>query len=549
MITLCERGIRWDREDVRLMAKIIGSEHAVIGRNQRHGWSPPLPSILKLASSKGAILSRAARSVLKDEEARRDFIQELKSLADASIPDASASKFFAHQRADLHLMYATNFPAYLLAHQPGVGKTLVAIRYAEHVGARRIAIITPNAAKDQWADEIMRWSDDSMPARIVDGTVRAQIRIIKREQHRKLFPSWTIGHWESLVHAREGWLDTPWDMVILDEAQHISNRQAQRTDTAHAMALRSKYRLALSGHPFTNSTHELFSILKFLYPKLYTSFWRWAHLQIQIDEGAFGGLDLSEPRRPSLLKWEIAPFVLRRTKKQVWPNLPAITRVRRMAVLSSSGRREYDKLRKQFFVELKAHKGEKNILAIPSVLARITRLRQYLIDPGILGAKEPSVKYPIIHELIQDMDGKPPVIFTMYRRAAMRLQTYLRKRGVRVKVLAGGMKRKTKSLKRQFLNGHLDAIIILISVGGTALNFGKYGYVIHLDLPWNPRDYEQTEGRVDRPVEGTGKLVPVTSYRVIVKDSYEERMEDKNRDKHADFSKVFSVNDAKELFA
>jgi hypothetical protein len=81
------------------------------------------------------------------------------------------------------------------------------------------------------------------------------------------------------------------------------------------------------------------------------------------------------------------------------------------------------------------------------------------------------------------------------------------------------------------------------------LNLGKWGNVLHLDLPWTARDFEQTEGRVDRPEEGTGKMIPTTSYRVIVSDSYEGRMEEKLEKKHGMFADVFTVADLKKLFA
>lgn len=110
------------------------------------------------------------------------------------------------------------------------------------------------------------------------------------------------------------------------------------------------------------------------------------------------------------------------------------------------------------------------------------------------------------------------------------------------------MSKQTNKIKRNFLRGKYQAVIIMIQVGGTALNFGKYGYVIGLDFPWNPKDLEQPEGRVDRPEEGTGKMVPTTADWLCVKDSYEERMMQRILDKRTDFAKVFTVSGAKELF-
>ena len=232
----------------------------------------------------------------------------------------------------------------------------------------------------------------------------------------------------------------------------------------------------------------------------------------------------------------------------MWKNLPPITRVQCTAHLSRKGQAEYKRLRKQFFVKLRAHEGQTKVLAIPSVLARLTRMRQYAVDPGILGAKEQSVKYPIVYDLIRELDGRPPVIFTMWRQSAERLKAYLEQRKLRIGLVVGGMgSKKVNRVKWKFLDGKYDAVIIMIKVGGTSLNFGKYGTIIYLDHPWNQRDVEQTEGRVRRPEEGTGKIVPATSYHILVAGTYEEKMLVKRTDKHEDFAKVFSVAEAIEL--
>lgn len=534
--------ITWEHEDVRMMAKILGGEFAVIPQSKSEGWAPALMSILKLAKKKGMLMSPQAERALREAEAYYDEVMEVKTQEDAVLDEKRARHYFAHQRADLAFLYKYDLPGILLASEAGVGKTIVAARYTEHVGAKRIGLVVPNSAKDQWASELGRWSTSKLPIVIVEGTTKQQIEQISDTKR-----GWVIGHWESLVHAREGWLAHRWDMCVLDEAQNMQNRNAQRTLTAHK--LKKDFGVCITAHPYANSVAELFPILKFLYPNLYPAFWRWAQMHIQIEEGAFGGLDLRTPRRPKLLAWEIAPFTIRRLWKDVWKNLPPITRMFRTAHMTTRGTKEYAKLKKQFFVELRAHEGERRILSIPSVLARITRLRQYLVDPGILKAREPSVKYPIVLELVQELEGFPPVIFTMWRDSALRLKAYLESKKLKVGVVVGGMGgKKINRVKRRFLAGEYDACIIMIKVGGTALNFGKYGKIIYLDHPWNQRDVEQTEGRVRRPEEGTGKIVPATSYHLIVKDSYEERMYEQREDKHMDFSKVFTVAQARELF-
>jgi SNF2 family DNA or RNA helicase len=306
--------------------------------------------------------------------------------------------------------------------------------------------------------------------------------------------------------------------------------------------------MAMDGHPYANGVDELYSVLQFLYPDIYTGFWRLAHLQIEIEEGPWGGLDMRSPKNPKLLRWELEPFRIRHLFKDVFPNLKPVAHDIRRVDLSPKGWKEYDQLKTQFFASLEGNDGERNVLAIPSVLAKCTRLRQYLIDPGLLDAKEPSAKYPVIQDLVKELRGTPPVIFSMFRTAAIRLKRKLVKAKLRVGMILGGMQHKINTIKRRFLRGRYDALIVLVSVGGQSLNLGKFGKVIYLDHPWTHRDVDQTIARVRRPEEGTGKLVPVTVYHVVVRNSYEVRMAQIRADKHEDFAKVFTVEDAEALF-
>lgn len=541
MIHLRFNRLTWGERDEPRMEAILGADTAV------KGWAPPLPSIVRSALARGARVDREARQLLRDAIDLRIALRDLRHLDDAATDiDPFGSKLFPHQRADLRYLHEAvrraNLRTFLLGHDPGVGKTAVAIRWGMRVGAKRILVVAPNSAKEQWAREIKRWTKrPRLPVTIVEGTVDEQIALATRKE------GWIIAHWESLVHAREGFLDRDWDYAIADEAHKMVNRNAQRSETMFDIT--ADWKLALTAHPFVNSPDEFWSILHWLRRKDYNSYWRFVGQHVRVKPKRFGGHEFLGPRDAKMLKWEVAPIVLRRTKRSVFKDLPPIARVAREVDLSKRGRAEYDKLRKQFFVELKKHGGGERILAIPSMLARVMRMRQYLVDPGILGAREPSPKYPEVLELLDELNA-PLVLFTSFKQAALRCNAFLTKHGKRAGLIAGGQKKPDRErLRRRFLKGDIDCVTIVTAAGGESLNYGKYGYVAHLDLPWTPKDYEQTEGRVDRPEEGTGKLVPTTSYRILVRNSYEEKMERKIEGKHKHFRKVFTVSDLKELFA
>jgi SNF2 family DNA or RNA helicase len=529
VITLDHGWLGWDERDALVMAKIFGAEQAVKLR------CPYNPAVLKLAKRHDLLLDEPATRRLRDEVTLRERLKPAKRLNNAP----GEADFFPWQRADVNYMMHARFASYLLGHQAGVGKTLEAITLVRAHNAKRVLTICPNSAKDQWREELIRWVPKSEPfIRVLDGTKAEQIQTASLTGRW-----WIIAHWEALVHARLGLLARPWDAVIADEAHRAQNRNAQRTETLHD--LEARIRLALTAHPFTSSPEELFPILKFLYPERYTSFWRYTMMHVEVEPKPFGGFEFGGARRPNLLKWEIAPFTLRRTKVSLGWRPP--TRIRRAAELTDAGRREYDKLKKQFFAALEGYDGAERVLAIPSALARVTRLRQYLVDPGLLRAREPSVKYPVVAEILGELDG-PPVIFTAFEQAARRLQAYLDRKNVGLIVGTVSRKEQTKA-KKDFLAGRLDALIVTMGAGGESLNLGRYGYVILLDLPWHPRGLEQCEGRVDRPEEGTGKVVATTSFRIVVPDSYEPKMEARIEARHGQFKEVWTVAEHKELFA
>lgn len=535
MLRLSGGKLCWQAHDVLRMAKLVGDDLADL---QRSTW---IPSLAKLAmKAKLKVSPLVARRV----EQQSQLIRSLRDLKARDDGDGRRT-LFPHQRADLAYMSEAGLPAYLLAHQPGVGKTPEAIVWVdEQLNSQLTLVICPNSAKEQWAEEIQRWDQRAMNILVVQGTIAEQL-----EQISSAVSGWVIVHWEALVHARIALVARRWGAVIADEAQLAQNRRAQRTKTL--FKLDSVYRMALSGHPFANDPTELHSILKFLYPQTYRSYWRYFFMFVEFYSEAFGKIKVVGTKRPKLLKWEIAPFTLRRRKAEVWKTLPPVTRNRRVGYLTGAGRREYDRLKKQFFVELQ---GRETKLPIINIMARTTRIRQWLVDPGLIGSTRPSTKYPIIHEVMRELDG-PPVIFTMFRQAGVRMIQWLQRVDPRayrrIGMIHGGMgKGKVQQLKLDFRHGKLAAVVVVTQAGGLALNLGKYGYVMHLDLPWNARDFEQTEGRVDRPEEGTGKMVPTTSTRVIVKDSFEDRvMEPMINDKNNEFGKVFTVNSLEDLLS
>ncbi len=527
--------LTWGERDMVAMTKIIGAECAV----QRK--SPAIVSIIKAADHIGVPLNRRAKTALVRHQNSVDHARNIVKAKNAPVLTPLAKKAFGHQRVALWFYEAMQRNGYLCADKTGVGKTLQFLLWAHtRPEARRILIVVKNIGKEQWANAITHWIGPKEKVTVVDGSVADQLRQIRRTNSR-----WVVAHWESLVHARAAFLEQAWSVVGLDEGHMMNNRKTQRAGTVHK--LDATHRMIMTAHPFSKDAGELFSLLRFLEPTLYTSYWRFFHMHVRSVPKAFGGYEILGTRRPKLLQWELAPFTIMRTKQDVFKSLPHVAFQSVPVSLSTRGAAEYQRLRKQIFVELEALGGGTVTIPIINDMVSVTRARQYLVDPGLIGAREKSLKYEAVYDLLEGITD-PVVVFTSFRQAALRLAAFLKKRKLRTKVLHGGMTKQVEGIKRQFQARTWDALICVDRAADTSLNLGGFGYVVHLDLPFLPRDYEQAFGRVDRPQENTGKLVPTTAYRVIVRDSYEERLEAKLKSRDKTFRDVFTVADLRGLF-
>jgi SNF2 family DNA or RNA helicase len=526
----------WGEREVVPMIKVVGYEAA--GQKSAEANA----GILRAAEKLGVRMDAAAKRVLADYQERVVRARQWQKLDELAPLSKLEGRLFSHQRVALQFFRMMDLPAYLNADKTGVGKTLPFLVWAHtQVKSRRILIITRNVAKEQWADAIHHWIGKKEQVLIIDGKVSQQIEQIGETNYR-----WTIGHWESLVHARHAYIRQHWDVIGLDEAHLANNRKAQRSKTV--FKLKSEKRMAMTAHPFNRDAGELFAILRFLYPHIYKSYWRFFHMHVKASPRPFGGFDIEGLRRPKLLKWEIAPFTISRTKQDVFKSLPQVTYARVTTELTTRGRSEYQKLRKELFAEIAARGGGTLTLPILNDMVSYTRIRQYVVDPGLIGGREKSLKYDAVLDL-WDQIRAPTVVFTGFAKAALALAAFLTKRAkLRTGIIKGGMLKQVPRIKRSFLDGKYDALICVDKAADTALNLGGYGYVIHLDLPALPRDYEQAVGRVDRPREKTGELVPTTAYRIITANTFEERREATLVNKDDTFREIFTAKDLLGLF-
>jgi SNF2 domain-containing protein/helicase-like protein len=305
------------------------------------------------------------------------------------------------------------------------------------------------------------------------------------------------------------------ETVVVDEAQAIKNVGAQRTKAARR--LRGRFRIATSGTPIENHLGELWSIMSFTNPGLLGSRQRFEDRfarRIAIDH---------DPLAADQLRRLVAPFLLRRLKRDVLSELPAKTEISLSIELGEEERALYEGIRQK---ALKA-------LAQPStagaqrlrVLAELMRLRRAACHPELVapGSGIASSKLAALKTLVEELrdGGHKALVFSQFVDHLEQVRLWLEEAGIDYQYLVGATPEKDRARAIQdFQSGQGDLFLISLKAGGFGLNLTAADYVVILDPWWNPAAEDQAADRAHR----IGQQRPVTVYRLVARATVEERI-------------------------
>jgi len=306
-----------------------------------------------------------------------------------------------------------------------------------------------------------------------------------------------------------------WATAILDEAQAIKNTSALRTQAAYQ--LQADFRVITTGTPVENHLGELWSLFNFLNPGLLLTKQAFVErFQGPIEHGR------DEAAHRNLRKL-IQPFILRRTKTQVLPELPPRTELVRGVALSDQERNLYEALRQEAVSRLESlgNSPSRHL----EFLAQLTRLRLAACHPRLALADSPipSSKLQVFLELVDELreNGHRALVFSQFVKHLELVRAALDEAGVTYQYLDGGTLLEARRERvKAFQAGEGDLFLISLKAGGFGLNLTAADYVIHLDPWWNPAVEDQASDRAHR----IGQTKPVTIYRLVSEGTIEEKI-------------------------
>jgi SNF2 family DNA or RNA helicase len=272
-----------------------------------------------------------------------------------------------------------------------------------------------------------------------------------------------------------------------------------------------------TGTPVENNLSELWNIFRFINPGYLgslESFTRKFALPIERDGNA------AARKR---LKKLISPFILRRLKESVLSELPPKTEMTLKVELKEGERALYEAVRMNALEELESEDSQDKRFV---VFAQLMKLRRACCNPSLVkdapGILESS-KLEAFSELMDEIKsgGHKALVFSQFVDHLAILRNRLDEMGISYQYLDGSTPPAEREARvRKFQIGEGDCFLISLKAGGTGLNLTAADYVIHMDPWWNPAVEEQASDRTHR----IGQERPVTVYRIVAKDTVEEKI-------------------------
>lgn len=504
--------------------------------------------------------ARAKEAQMSDLSKQGD--AELLRVANAAPRLAQAMEARTYQRVGARFIADGNHV--LIADQPGLGKTLETLAGLVELDSRTNLIFAPKTAlRSVWEREIKRWLPDAAVF-VATGTKSARKKAIEdfwgshyTEGHEdqmsflvcntemvriKTFYecpkddcdgkdemcSVVEDHTSTDVPAFPELFETIWESLVCDES-HLALLGRKTQTRKGFVKLQAMNKIAISGTPYRGKLEKFWGVLNWLNPEVFTSYWKWAKSYFEVSKNAFNGYEIGNmlTHRQEAYDQMLSRYVLRRTKQEVAPELPAKMYAGTPLDLDNPESTvgvwlEMDPAQDRIYAEM-AREALAHIdggdLTANGILAELIRLKQFsscswryeeILDKSgkeVVDYKPypqlPSNKFDWLLEFVEERKdtGAKVVIASQYTAIINLFARELEAKGHRSYLLTGETKDSKRAeiiAKFQDPSDPIQIFFINTMAGGVAVTLDAADELVFLDETYIPDDQEQVEDRIHR---------------------------------------------------
>lgn len=422
----------------------------------------------------------------------------------------------------------------ILADEMGLGKTIQTISLIAFLKEykkveRYFLIIVPKSCIPNWVKEFKAWLPDMKVVNLI-ARKEARAEILKKELLPNKFDV-CVTTYEGARICSANLRKFKWEYMIVDEAHKLKNESSVLSQQLRSIT--SKYRLLLTGTPLQNNLQELWALLNFLVPELFSSAEDFHEFFDLSRKGTDKETEDKNKDVISKLHKILKPFLLRRIKKEAEKSLPPKTELHIKVGLTETQKKIYrDLLTKSAIESGSTFSFFKNL---------VMQLRKACNHPYLFEGVEEEGQDEFGEHLV-DVCGKMRVldklmskcvaennqvlIFSTFTSMLDILEDYCGMRDYDYCRLDGTTDLDEREDQiEEFTKKNSPKKVFLISTraGGLGINLMTANIVVLYDSDWNPQIDLQAMDRAHR----IGQKKPVSVFRFITESTIEEKMIEK----------------------
>ncbi|XP_068449073.1 chromodomain-helicase-DNA-binding protein 1-like isoform X2 [Clinocottus analis] len=312
-----------------------------------------------------------------------------------------------------------------------------------------------------------------------------------------------------------------WEILIVDEAHRLKNQNSLLHKALIQLSV--GFRVLLTGTPIQNNLQELYSLLSFIQPDVFSA------EEADAFTGLYGDVQ-SQPTLAAELQKILDPFLLRRVKSEVAVDLPKKTELLLYHGMSALQKKYYKALLMKDPEAFGKKRSNKNKL-----LNILMNLRKCVAHPYLFDGVEPepfkigehlvkaSGKLCLLDDVLAHLHkkGHRVLLFSQMTRMLDIIQDYMQFRGYSYERLDGSVRGEERNLAvKNFSSKDIFVFLLSTKAGGVGLNLTAADTVIFMDSDFNPQNDLQAAARCHR----IGQSRPVKVIRLLARDTVEEIM-------------------------
>jgi SNF2 family DNA or RNA helicase len=466
-------------------------------------------------------------------------------------------KLFSYQRVDVKFLLLSE--RCILANEPGLGKTAVAIRFMQvlqHLGKNPFPaiIICPNSLKfATWQKELAMWAPE-LTVQVIDGpagkrrkqlAVPADCYVINWDSvrlHSKLAPYGSIELSDTEREDKE-LNDLRPRTVLMDEAHRLKDPRSKQTRAAWAVAHLARYRVAITGTPVADHIGDIWSLGHAAEKTWFPAKTKFMDRYAMVSLNFFGGAEVLgiNPATKDEFYQIIDPLMRRVPKTLALPQLPPLLPIQfRHTPMTTKQQALYSQMRDEMAVNLN------ELLVAPNPLVQLTRLMQFaasaaeIDEDGNVKLTNPSAKIDDLLDLLDEMGEAPLVVAAVSRQLIELASKKMTDKGITHGLVTGAQSPEQRRMAIDaFQAGRTRAILLTLGAGAEGITLTAADTMLFMQESFSEIQNKQARDRVYRigseihsSVRIIKQITPgtVEENKLLLLEGKRERMEEVVRD-------------------